>query len=188
MDIFGPLPVFDSDQGEDKRMLEMALSHRRSSAETLSLLKDLILSVPDNILELPSAPEPSQVFGTHSRYPKSDNKSLKSVSKRKTARSNLKLVKLLPKKTGKEDCKFSIRLWKDKDCIAFYDCSCEGRIPSSLSSITTTVQDVLKIEKHLEVHEKRDFVCGFCGKVFKYNHLQLNAHKKIHKKDRILYG
>ena len=181
-DIFGPLSIFDSGQGEDKRILEMALSHRRSSAETLSLLKNLLLPVPDNTLQLPSAQEPSKDFSTHSRCPKSGNKSLKSVSKRTMARSNLKLIKLLPKKAGKEGCKFSVRLWKDHNGIAFYDCSCEGRIPSSLPSITTSVKQVHKIEKHLEVHEKRDFACRFCRKVFKSNHLQLNAHEKTHKK------
>jgi hypothetical protein len=186
MELFGPLRVYESDQCDDKRKLEKAISTRNSRAEDLSLMQDLILKVPDKIKELPASPMHSKVFENHSRYPKSCNKTLTKSSKRKNARSNLKLVKIFHKKAGKEACKFSVRLWKDKDGMPFYDCSCDGRMPGSLSSITTIVLDVLKIEKHLEVHDKGDFVCNICGKVFKNNFFQLNAHKKIHKKDRIL--
>jgi hypothetical protein len=176
-------------ESEDKRMVEMSISTRNSCAEDLSLLEDTFLMVPDKIIELPSAQVPVKVFERRQTKPqcKVRKKTLKSVTKRKLARSHLKLVKSLPKKSGMEGSKFSIRLWEDDEGIAFFDCSCEGRMPSSHSSITTTDQQMHKIEKHMEVHEKHDFVCSFCGKVFKDNHLQLNAHLKVHIKDRILY-
>jgi hypothetical protein len=141
-ELFGPLPVFESDKGEGKHKLENAISTHNSRAEDISLMKDLILKVPDKITELPAAPISSNVFEKHSRYPKSFNKTLTKVSNRKIARSKLQLVKILNEKARKEVCEFSIRLWKDMDGMPFYDCSCDGRMPGSLSSITTIVLDV----------------------------------------------
>jgi hypothetical protein len=98
----------------------------------------------------------------------------------------MKLVKHQTEKPGDEGFNFSIRHWKDQKGIDFYDCSCEGRIPSSFSSITTTVRDIVTMRKHLELHMKRHFVCGYCHFVCRYNYLKINEHNKIHKMERIL--
>ena len=42
------------------------------------------------------------------------------------------------------------------------------------------MQDLQKIKRHALGHEAGNFKCEYCGKEFGNNHLQLNAHKKIH--------
>ena len=129
-DIFGPLTV--NDRYQDKRMPDTVFSTRNSSAENINLMEDQFQIVNDKQIELPYTKEPSQFFKTHSRYRNSGKKTLISVTKRKIARCNLTLVKLLNKKGGNDNSKFTIRQWKDMDGKDYYDCSCDGRLPSSL--------------------------------------------------------
>lgn len=94
--------------------------------DTIDLLSSLTAAVSDELV--------SPAFFTDAAPPRpaieAGSKKLKSVSKRNLARSTLKLVRVLPQKAGQTDCRFAVRQWKDKDGVAFYDCSCEGRIPS----------------------------------------------------------
>jgi len=58
------------------------------------------------------------------------------------------------------------------DCAKPHCCSC---------CFWSVVQDLSKIKRHAIGHDKRNYTCDVCGKNFYSNHLQLNAHKKIHK-------
>ena len=69
-----------------------------------------------------------------------------------------------------------IRIWKDNLGRQFYDCICNARKP---------VQDLNKIKSHVLGHDKIVWVCDICGREFFNNHLQLNAHMKTHKKERL---
>ncbi|MES1918232.1 hypothetical protein MHBO_000232 [Bonamia ostreae] len=111
------------------KLRETAIRLRRAGAEALSLLQSVISSVPDSLFEKPAAINALKSRRCSSSSPQ---KSLKSVSKRNLVRSNLKFVRFLPRAGQSTPGKTALRLWKDKDGIAFYDCSCEGRIPSFL--------------------------------------------------------
>jgi hypothetical protein len=64
-----------------------------------------------------------------------------------------------------------IRVWVNDRNMVFYDCHCGKRKP---------LQDLGKIKRHAESHEKNDHRCAICDRTFDH-HLQLNAHKKAHK-------
>jgi len=65
----------------------------------------------------------------------------------------------------------SVRVWADECGRYYYDCVCGRR---------KAVQDIKKIDKHLETHRNTNYGCDRCGKDFT-SYFQLNAHKRIHK-------
>lgn len=69
-----------------------------------------------------------------------------------------------------------IRVWKNENDSLFYDCDCGKRKP---------LQDLKKIKKHVDGHLVRELKCDCCGKNFRH-HLQLNAHKRVHKVKKTL--
>ena len=80
--------------------------------------------------------------------------------------------------------KFFFALWKDKNGIAFFECTCHGRKSISISPIDSARQEILIFEKHKIELEKGYFVCRLSGKVI--NYLQLKVDVKIKKNDRFL--
>lgn len=64
-----------------------------------------------------------------------------------------------------------IRVWFDSRGRTFYDCSC---------GIRKAVQDLKKIQRHLERHSITVFTCTVCRKPFE-RALQLNAHMRVHR-------